>query len=209
MAGQVQTIILGTVVVFEILGPLLTRAAVLKSGEMPIANSIHHTFGTPWGALKNVVTRLAGSAGLLNKKTALSERMNVGQVMRRNVEGIDEGANFNEVVHFVEHSHDNTFPVLNEDRCVVGLIRFNLLNQAFFDPHSDHLVRAEDLATPPEVLLRPSQPVKDAVTLFRNTTDDCVPVVTDEEPFRLVGSVRRADLTSLLIRDRKAGLTGT
>ncbi|MEM6777392.1 MAG: cation:proton antiporter, partial [Planctomycetota bacterium] len=209
LAGQVQTIILGTVVIFEILGPLLTRAAVLRSGEMPIANSIHHTFGTPLGALRNVLTRLAGSAGLLDKRTALSERMNVSQVMRRNAEGIHEGADFNEVVHFVEHSHDNTFPVLDSQRCVVGLIRFNLLNQAFFDPHSEQLLRAEDLATPPEVLLRPSQPVKDAVTLFRNTTDDCVPVVTDEEPRRLVGSVRRADLTTLLIRDRKAGLTGT
>ncbi|CAD74675.1 cation:proton antiporter domain-containing protein [Rhodopirellula baltica] len=207
MAGEVQTIILGTVVVFEILGPLLTRAAVLKSGEMPIANSIHHTFGTPLGALRNVFTRLAGSAGLLSKKQALSERMRVEQVMRRSVVGIAESADFNEVVHFVEHSHDNTFPVLDEDRCVVGLIRFDLLNQAFFDPHSDHLVRAGDLATPPEVLLHPAQPVRDAVELFRHTTDDCVPVVTDEPPHRLVATVRRSDLTSLLIRDRKAGLS--
>lgn len=206
LAGEVQTIILGTVVVFEIAGPLLTRAAVLRSGEMPIANSINHTFGTPLGALRNVLIRLAGSAGLLDKKTALSARMRVAEVMRRNVEGIRQGADFNEVIHFVEHSHDNTFPVLDDDRCVVGLIRYNLLNQAFFDPHSDQLLRAEDLATPPEVLLRPSQPVRDAVTLFRNTTDDCVPVVTDNAPYRLVGTVRRSDLTTLLIRDRKAGL---
>jgi Kef-type K+ transport system membrane component KefB len=206
IGGDVQTIILGTVVVFEILGPLLTRMAVLKSGEMPIANSIHHTFGTPLSALQNIFTRLAGSAGLLNKKTALSERMRVEQVMRRSVEGIAENADFNEVVHFVEHSHDNTFPVVDDDRCVVGLIRFDLLNQAFFDPHSDQLVRAGDLATPPDLLLYPSQPVRDAVDLFRQTSDDCVAVVTEELPHRLIATVRRSDLTSLLIRDRKAGL---
>ncbi|TWT64812.1 cation:proton antiporter domain-containing protein [Allorhodopirellula solitaria] len=205
IAGHVQTIILGTVVVFEIFGPLLTRAAVLHSGEMPIANSIHHTFGTPLSALRNVFTRLAGSAGLLDKKTALSERMRVEQVMRRSVEGIAENADFNEVVHFVEHSHANTFPVVDDDRCVVGLIRFDLLNQAFFDPQSDLLVRAGDLATPPDLLLRPSQPVKDAVNLFRKTSDDCVAVVTDDTPHRLIATVRRSDLTSLLIRDRKAG----
>ncbi|MCM2371927.1 cation:proton antiporter domain-containing protein [Aporhodopirellula aestuarii] len=208
LAGHVQTIVLGTVVVFEIFGPLLTRAAVLRSGEMPIANSIHHTFGTPLSALRNVFTRLAGSAGLLNKRTALSERMRVEQVMRRSVEGIAENADFNEVVHFVEHSHDNTFPVVDDDRCVVGLIRFDLLNQAFFDPHSDHLVRAGDLATPPDLLLYPSQPVRAAVDLFRQTSDDCVAVVTDEAPHRLIATVRRSDLTSLLIRDRKAGLGG-
>ena len=208
LAGQVQTIILGTVVVFEIAGPLLTRAAVLRSGEMPIANSISHTFGTPLEALRNVLTRLAGSAGLLDKRTALSTRMRVADVMRRNVEGIPQNADFNEVIHFVEHSHDNTFPVIDEDRSVVGLIRYHLLNQAFFDPHSDQLLRAEDLATPPEVLLHPSQPVRDAVTLFHNTNDDCVPVVTDQMPYRLIGTVRRSDLTTLLIRDRKAGLTG-
>ncbi|MEM9367172.1 MAG: CBS domain-containing protein, partial [Planctomycetota bacterium] len=148
-------------------------------------------------------------AGLLDKKTALSDRMRVEQVMRRNVEGIAEHADFNEVVHFVEHSHDNTYPVLDEERCVVGLIRFDLLNQAFFDPHVDTLLRAGDLATPPEVLLRPSQPVRDAVDLFRHTNDDCVPVVTDDKPARLIGTVRRSDLTTLLIRDRKAGVQGT
>ncbi len=205
IAGHVQTIILGTVVVFEIFGPLLTRASVLHSGEMPIANSIHHTFGTPLSALQNVFIRLAGSAGLLDKKTALSERMRVEQVMRRSVEGIAENADFNEVVHFVEHSHANTFPVVDDDRCVVGLIRFDLLNQAFFDPQSDLLLRAGDLATPPDLLLRPSQPVKDAVNLFRNTSDDCVAVVTDDAPHRLIATVQRSDLTSLLIRDRKAG----
>lgn len=197
----VQTIILGTVVVFEIIGPLLTRMAVLKSGEMPIANSIHHTFGTPFGALKNVFTRLAGSTGLLGKG-GLSERMKVEQVMRRSVEGIAESASFNDVVYFVEHSHDNTFPVLDSQHTVVGLIRFDLLNQAFFDPHSDHILCAADLATPPQVLLHPSQPVHDAVELFQQTTDDVVPVVADAEPHVLVGTVRRSDLTSLLIRDR-------
>jgi len=202
LAGDVQAIILGTVVLFEIVGPLLTRKAVLQSGEMPIANSIHHTFGTPLSALRNVLTRLAGSTGLLGSGD-MSGRMQVEQVMRRSVDGIAQSADFNEVLHFVEHSHDNTFPVLDDERTVVGLIRFDLLDQACFDPHDDHLLCAIDLATPPEILLHPSQPVRDAVSLFRKTSDDCVPVVSDEAPHRLVGSVRRSDLTSLLIRDRK------
>ncbi|MEM9646750.1 MAG: CBS domain-containing protein, partial [Planctomycetota bacterium] len=201
MAGDVHAIILGTVVLFEIVGPLLTRRAVLQSGEMPIANSIHHTFGTPMSALRNVLTRLAGSTGLLGNR-GMSDRLHVEQVMRRSIDGIAESADFNEVLHFVEHSHDNTFPVLGSDRTVVGLIRFDLLNQACFDPHDDHLLCANDLATPPEVLLHPSQPVRDAVELFRKTTDDCVPVVSDTPPHTLVGTVRRSDLTSLLIRDR-------
>ncbi len=209
LATAIQTIVLGTVVVFEIVGPLLTRAAVLNAGEMPVALSIRHTSGTPIEAFKNVAVRLAGSAGLLNKKTSLTERMKVEQVMRRNVEGIAQDADFNAVITFVEHSHDNTFPVVDTENRVVGLIRFDLLNQAFFDPHVDSLLRAEDLATPPEVLLHPGQPVRDAVELFRHTADDCVPVVTTEPPHALVGSVRRADLTTLLIRDRKAGLVST
>nr|WP_315853959.1 cation:proton antiporter [Crateriforma spongiae] len=201
MGGDVQAIILGTVIFFEIIGPLLTRRSVLQSGEMPIANSIHHTFGTPMSALRNVWTRLSGSAGLTGREPQ-TDRMNVEQVMRRSVDGIAESADFNEVLHFVENSHDNTFPVLDDRRAVVGLIRFDLLNQACFDPHEDHLLLASDLATPPEVLLRPSQPVRDAVELFRQTTDDCVPVVSDDSPHVLIGTLRRGDLTNLLIRDR-------
>jgi Kef-type K+ transport system membrane component KefB len=201
LVPDLQTIILGTVIVFEIIGPLLTRAAVLHSGEMPLANSIHHTFGTPLGALKNILTRLAGSTGLIDDGGA-TPRMSVEQVMRRSIDGIAEDANFNEVIEYVEHSHDNTFPVLDKQLRVVGLIRFDLLNEAFFDPGRAALLCANDLATPPEVLLHPSQPISEVVELFKRTTDDCVPVVAETEPNVLVGTVRRSDLTNLLIRAR-------
>ena len=40
-------VILGTVVVFEIAGPILLRLALLRAGEIPVSQAIHHSTTTP------------------------------------------------------------------------------------------------------------------------------------------------------------------
>ncbi len=207
LGSQVLTVILGTVVVFEIIGPLLVRQAVLRSGEMPLANTIHHTSLSSLDAILGVFRRFFAAFGWEPKKRDAAG-LKVSDLMRRNVDGIPQSADFDEVVHFIEHSHDNTYPVLDADGCVVGLIRYRLMSEAFFDPTIDTLVRAEDLTTPAGGMLHPDDPVGEAVELFRILPDDCIPVVTRDEPQRFTGVIRRSDLTNFLIRDRSSKKDG-
>ena len=202
----VQTIILGSVVVFEIVGPIWIREAVLRSGEVPLAQAIHHTSNTPLSQLRKVWRSLR--AAVRRESPAPSppaKEKTVADLLRRNVQGIHESAGFDAVVAHIEHSHDNTYPVVNDELALVGLIRYALVSNALFDPMVGSLVRAEDLATPAIHVLHPEDPISRAVELFRLEADDCLPVVSPEAPHPLLGIVRRSDVMDVLImRHRKA-----
>jgi Kef-type K+ transport system membrane component KefB len=57
LGGPIQNIILGSVVVFEIIGPLFIRHALLRTGEVPLAQAIHHTNRTPWEQFRALTDR--------------------------------------------------------------------------------------------------------------------------------------------------------
>jgi Kef-type K+ transport system membrane component KefB len=196
----VQVVILGSVVVFEFIGPILIRQSALHSGEVPIAQAIHHTSNTPIGQLTSIWDRLRMALRRSPVPSNGPRELTVSQLMRKNVQGIQQSANFDDVLAFIEHSHDNTYPVIDGRGGVVGVIRYPLLSSAFFDPSVSYLVRAEDLATPASILLFPDDSVAHVREVFRRVSDDCLPVVSREEPRTLLGVVRRAEFTHLLIR---------
>jgi len=200
LGEPVQTIILGSVVFFEIVGPVLIRLSVVRAGEVPFSYAIYHSSTTPIEQLRRVWNRLLTTLPRSAAKVVPQRELTVGDLVQRNVRGIPQSAPFNKVVTYIEHSHDNAFPVIDENATVVGVIRYPLLSNALFDPSVAQLVRAEDLATPPAALLHPDDPAERALELFHDTADDCLPVIAREEPQRLMGVLRRRDLTGMLIR---------
>jgi len=203
LGKPIQVIILGSVVVFEILGPILTRQSLLRAGEIPIAQAIHHSSHSFLGEFRNIWSRFITSLGLdpTPKKTA--KDLTVNELMRKNVKGIAQDADFDSVISHIEHSHDNIYPVVDERNMVTGVIRYPLLCQSLFDPTVSQLVRAIDLTTETGKILHPEDPLDTAFQLFTDSSDDIIPVVTQSEPCALVGVIRRSDIQALLIRKRK------
>lgn len=200
----VQTVILGSVVVFEIIGPILVRMAVLRAGEVPLAHAIHHSSHTPLGEMRSIRDRLLLAIGRDPTAAKSPDELTIDGLVRRNVEGIAAAATFDDVVNYIEHSRDDTYPVLDGDRSVVGLIRYPLLSSALFDPDVGSLVLAEDLSTPLDFVLHPDETVDRALELFGTSNDDCIPVVLRGDRPAYQGIVRRSDVTSYLIRGRKS-----
>ncbi|MEO1998246.1 MAG: cation:proton antiporter [Planctomycetaceae bacterium] len=193
LGAQLQTIILGTVVFFEIAGPLLIRQSVLHAGEVPLLYAIHHTSASPLEELKGLWSRLVAASGQVPKNLRDPDKITVKDVVRKNVESLHEDARFDEVVAWIAHSHDNTFPIVDAHAALVGVIRYADLSHVMFDPHVSTLVRATDLTTPADHLT-PDACISDALTMFQTGRDDCIPVVTTEEPQRYLGIVRRRDV---------------
>jgi Kef-type K+ transport system membrane component KefB len=200
LALQVQTVILGTVVVFELLGPILIRQAVLRAGEVPLGKAIHHRTFSLWDPLRSVWNRLLIAAGRNPWKNRVLEKILVRELMRKNVKGVPQAATFSHVVAEIEQSRHDTYPVVGAAGELVGVIRYRELSSAMFDPALGALVRAADITTPAGWVLHPDDPVERAYDLFQESKDDCIPVVTDEEPYQLLGLVRRRDVLRLLIR---------
>jgi predicted transcriptional regulator len=126
----------------------------------------------------------------------------VSDLLRKS-KGLNQSTSFEAIIAYIEHSHDNTYPVVNDRMQVVGVIRYPLLSNVMFDNSVTKLVRAEDLASDTDAFLYPDQPATDAFELFQAETDDCIPVITRGEPHELLGVVRRSDVMHALITQHR------
>lgn len=203
LGKPLQAIILGTVVFFEIVGPFLIRRGVLRAGEVPLGQAIRHSSTSVMGQFREVLARMMAALGREAVKRRPADELTVQNLLRANVRGINWRAQLNEVIAHIEHSHDNTYPVINDNATVVGVIRYPALSHAMYDPYVSSLVCAEDLAAPYVTILYPDEPAEQARELFIKTSDDCIPVVSREPPHTLLGVVRRADVMKLLISDHR------
>lgn len=202
LGGPILTIILGSVVFFEIIGPLLIKQSILRAGEVPIAQAIHHTHNTPLGQIREITDRVISSWRRSDTISNVPRNITVRELMRRH-SGLHQTANFETIVSYLEAQHDNTLPVVSDQGTVVGVIRFSLVGNVLFDKTVNQLVRAEDLAIPVRTFLHPEDSVTRAFELFQVNPDDCIPVVSKEEPQHLLGIVRRSDIKHMLIRQRR------
>ena len=204
LGGHLQTIILGSVVFFEIVGPIMIRQSVLRAGEVPLINAIHHTAGDPISEFQSMIRRFLVSFGLLSEIDQPPDQILVEQLYRKNVKGIAQTATFNEVISFIEHSHDNTFPVLGPQEEVVGVIRYQDLSNTLFDPKIGSLVRAADLANNLETVVYPDDSLARVWSKFREDSYDCLPVVSREQPHRMLGVIRRWEILKYYIKGHRS-----
>ena len=202
LGKPIQDIILGSVVLFEIIGPLFIRQSLIQTGEVPLAQAIHHTSRTPLEQLRAVVDRFRSAVRGNAPQPMMINKVLVRDLLRK-TKGIRQSADFDEVVAHIEHSHDNTYPVVDDQSCVVGVIRYPLLSDVLFDHSAAKLVRAEDLVTAVDSCLHVDDPAARAYELFQGETDDCIPVVQRESPHELLGVVRRSDVMHALITQRR------
>lgn len=195
----IQTVILGTVVFFELLGPILIRQSVIRSGEAPVYQVIRRSSTTSLEQFGSVWSRVFRFARKRSESGAgQAEKLTVSQLMRPHLQPLLESATFDEVLSFVEQSRDNTYAVVNDDQVLVGVIRYRELSEVPFDRSLSRLVRAGDIAVGCRTVLHPDQPATDVVRSFQRTGDDCIPVVSSEMPATFLGMVRRRDITRLI-----------
>ncbi len=197
------TTILGSAVIFEILGPPLIKWLVVRCGEVKAVTLLRHGGATP--SQNRSVIKLTGEAllrafGLLKKPqtTDSQQQLQVRHLMRANVKCIPAAATFDEVLRLVEHSRYNHFPVTDDENRLVGVIHFKDLSDILYDPMLYQLVTAADLAiTDPQAVVIDA-PVQEAFAMFRDSDVASLPVVADEQSRTVVGIVEQRDLLRAL-----------
>ena len=197
-----QAIILGTVVVFEIVGPLSIRAAMIRAGEVPLSHVISHSGSEFLQQIQSVWNSILLAFGRDPWKRSEPNELTIDQLMRKKVLSVQQDATFGEVVSFIDHNHDNVYAVVNQANELTGIIRYRELGNVLFDPSISSLIRAADIAVPPTRILFPDNTASEAFTIFSMTKDDCIPVVTREEPQVLLGILRRRDLMRQHLRSQ-------
>jgi len=128
------------------------------------------------------------------KEVNVLKSMYVKEVMSHRVETIPEGCALETMTDKIAKSKFNSFPVLNADNKLAGILSFNDYSEAIFDEDLKHLVVARDLATPDVVTISADDNLYTALEKISRKDFATLPVVSADDPGRLVGIISRRDI---------------
>lgn len=201
LAHRFSTVILGSVVIFEMIGPLLVKRCVVQGGEVKAVTLLQRPGQATEGDAIVPLTfhALARWLGLRRRKGHIHpEKMTVKDLIRTNIQLIPASANLDEVLHRIERSTYSHFPVVNEQGDYVGVIHFSDVREVMYDPASHDLITALDLADPDSAVVQIDMPLSKLLEAFTRENVGVLAAVDNTDGRRVVGLVEQRDLLRLL-----------
>jgi CIC family chloride channel protein len=122
------------------------------------------------------------------------ERMSVADVFRPATEAIPEQAPLPTILRTIGESPRSTFPVVDADGRLVGLLSMEALRTALAEESLRPLVVARDLCDPDVPTLTPEATLGEAARLLEAESAEDLPVVDPGDRRRILGVLSRADL---------------
>lgn len=198
-----ETIVLGSVVVFELIGPLAVRHGLVRSGEVPILALLQKR--APVGALEgmhNVVHHFRSSLGVpIGHRLEDPGDILVKHIMRQNVETVLHSTPYYVLLKHIAHSRYDRFPVVDDHGRFIGVIDYTEIRNLLFEPALVPLVVAGDLTATAQYCLHPDQPLREALKILQlHRNISYFPVVDAEDPQKLVGILNQNDVLAAFRR---------
>jgi len=167
--GQVSAVVIGSVAVFEIAGPLLLRHTIVVAGEVKAFRLFHLPAGPAggWARMRDAVVSLLRRLGLTSLPEAHRGPILARHVMTTSVKGLPAGAGLDEVLHFIEHSRLDHFPVTDGRGRFVGTISLADVSDMIYRPEMRDLVTAQDLLEDDLVTAAPDETLGELFDKFR------------------------------------------
>jgi CIC family chloride channel protein len=128
------------------------------------------------------------------KEVNVLKSMFVKDVMNPNVETIAEALPLAQMAEVISKSKFNSFPVLNAQNQLIGILSFNDYSEAIFEEHLKDLVVARDLASTDLVTVSMDDNLWTALERISAKDFAVLPVVSAQEPNKLEGVVSRRDI---------------
>lgn len=120
--------------------------------------------------------------------------MEVREVMTSQVETIYEGAPLVDFSRTIAKSKYNSFPVIDKDRRLVGILSFADYRDAVFNEDLKDLVVAKDLTTHDVRTIETDTNLHEALAAITFKDYTILPVVSPEDDSHLVGVISRRDI---------------
>lgn len=128
------------------------------------------------------------------KEVNVLKSMFVEEVMNADVETIAEALPLEKIAEQISRSKFNSFPVLNAQKRLIGILSFNDYSEAIFDEDLKNLVVAKDLATTELVTVSLDDNLYTALEKISSKDFAVLPVVAADDPTVLKGVVSRRDI---------------
>ncbi len=200
LAAQFSTIVLGSVVVFELVGPLLVKRCVVQAGEVKAVTLLSRGGTESGGSIARLTFQSLGRlVGWPRRKgSADTETLLVKHIMRTNIQFVRASATFNEVLHHIERSTHAHFTVVTDTNDFVGVIHFSDVRDVIYDPALTELLTAVDLADTDSPTVAMDLPLRKLLDVFTRLNVGVLPVVERSDGRRVVGLVEQRDLLRAL-----------
>jgi CIC family chloride channel protein len=128
------------------------------------------------------------------KEVNVLKSMFVKDVMNTHVETMPEALPLEQMAKKISKSKFNSFPVLNAQNKLIGILSFNDYNEAIFDEHLKGIVVAGDLATTDLVTITMEENLWTALEKISSKDFAVLPVVSARKPNKLKGVISRRDI---------------
>ncbi len=199
----VETIVLGSVVIFELIGPLAVRHGLVKAGEVPLLALLRKRAPRSGiEGLHDIANHFRTNLGLpAGHKLHDPGDILVKHIMRHNVETVHHGTHFNELLRVIAHSRYDRFPVIDDNNNFIGIINYTEIRNLLFDQSLSGLLVARDLVTPQAHTMAPDTPLREALkTMQKKRNISYFPIVDPEEPKKLLGILSQNDVLAAFRR---------
>lgn len=130
------------------------------------------------------------------KEVSVLRSIFVKDVMNPEVETIPENITLGKLAEKISRSKHNSFPVVNKDGHLTGVLTFFDYHDVVFDEHLKDVVVAREVATTTVVTVSADDNLYNAMEKIALKDFSILPVVSPNNPFQLLGVLNRRDIFS-------------
>ncbi|MCD6340121.1 MAG: cation:proton antiporter [Verrucomicrobia bacterium] len=196
-----------SIILFEILGPLLLKRGLLAAGEVKIGSLIAGRLGGMTQGLRDLLWQLALNLGLTRGARASREAPTISRLIRHKVMALPEAATLDQIIKFVSEHPYPIYPVVDEEGRLSGLLNLAAVRDEMCEPFLFRLVVAGDLASPCDPV-RATDSVSEAYERVARAKRQALPVI-DPADGKYLGVVLFRDLTAMAAPQKKRPPAGT
>lgn len=200
IAIKINTVILASVALCELLGPLFVKHVVIDAGEVKAVSLLRpgffqRTWIGPGPGLQSLVKKYSDKTTF---NRSIGEPMTVKHLMRTNIHFLPATATFDDVLTFIERSRFNDFPVSDENGAYLGMVHFRKVRAQIYNPASLKLVNAGSLADHGTPTVTPETDLSDLLEIFHQHNISEIAVIENPVSKRLIGLIEQRDLLRAL-----------
>lgn len=205
-AKAVEAVVLGSIVVYEIIGPIAVRYSLVRCGEVKMISLLPHLPGqSAVDNIERIIATVKRNLGFRVGGLGETEQpMAAKHVMRTNIETVPDNARFDELLKIIAHARYDLFPVVDREGRYIGNFNFHGIRDLIFDQALADLVIARDLLDHGTGYVTPDDPLGEVLQKFHNAKQQIqsLPVVMEGERPRVVGMIRQRDVVDIFRRLR-------
>ncbi len=137
---------------------------------------------------------LSGEYIFKGRNITLLQSIPIHQHIQKKFDLIPENLSFGKILDLLRRSQHSTFPVINPEKKLVGIVSLQDIRSYMFEKELYLLLIARDIMQEDFISIHPDQSLADVLRLFDLTDAELIPVTDKKDNHKLLGVIYRDEL---------------